>query len=108
MALSTNARMTLATAGPGGVLLGQSRHFDVGDRRVEIGWHRSAEFLGPDYMRRPDAFIKLATVGRNVEKGRHNMSPDALRRLAAALTDYADVLDVLQATWDAEHAGADR
>jgi len=112
MALSTNAAVTLANTGPGGHLLGQARQFTVGDRRVEIGWHRSADFLGPDYARRPDAYIKLSTVGRHIEKGRHNMSPTALRRLAADLADYADVLDVLQATWDAEHtigtdAGAD-
>lgn len=104
MALSTNARVTLANTGPGGTVLGQARIFTVGDRHVEIGWHRSADFLGPTYMRRPDAYLKLATVGRNVEKGRHNMTPAALRRLAADLADYADILDVLQAAWDAEHA----
>jgi hypothetical protein len=57
----------------------------------------------PEYARRPDGYIKLSTTGRNVEKGRHNMTPAQLRKLAAELTDYADVLDELQAAWDAEH-----
>lgn len=83
-------------------MLGQGQQFNVGeDRGIEIGWRRSADFMGPDYMRRPSGYIRTVTLARRVEKATRPLTPDQMRRLARQLGAWADKLERHQAAWDA-------